>query len=115
VYAGVLSRCAALQMARAEEVEDFGRLNSVLPEAEANQVMAEAEVDPAPLLETGEGSHTAPAYTVSGGGSPTATMPMAEDPRRRRQSQQWKIPWRLLGLRRWLSVYGVVREFCLCY
>jgi hypothetical protein len=80
VYAGVLNRCAALQMARAEEVEDFGRLNSTLPEAEADPVMAEAEVYPAPPPETGEVSHTAPASTVSGGGSPAATVPMAEDP-----------------------------------
>jgi hypothetical protein len=80
VCAGVLNRCAALQMARAEEVEDFGRLNSALPEAEADPVMAEAEVYPAPPLKTGEGSHTAPASTMSGGGSPAATVPMAEDP-----------------------------------
>jgi hypothetical protein len=80
VYAGVLNQCAALQMARAEEVEDFGHLNSVLPEAEANPVMAEAEVDPAPLPEIGEGSHATPASTVSGGGSPAATGPKMEDP-----------------------------------
>jgi hypothetical protein len=80
VYAGVLNRCVALQMARAEEVEDFGCLNSALSEAEAAPVMAEAEVYPAPLLEIGEGSHTAPASTVSSGGSPAATVPMAEDP-----------------------------------
>jgi hypothetical protein len=61
VYTGVLNQCAALQMARVEEVEDFGRLNSALPEAEANPVMPEAEVDRAPLLEIGEGSHAAPA------------------------------------------------------
>ena len=80
VYAGVLNQCAALQMARAEEVEDFGHLNSALLEAEANPVVAEAEVDPASLPETGEGSHAAPASTVSGGGSPAAAAPMAEDP-----------------------------------
>jgi hypothetical protein len=80
VYTGVLNRCAVLQMARAEEVEDFGRLNSALPEAEGNPVMAEAEVDPAPLPETDEGSHAAPASTVSGGGSPAATGPKTEDP-----------------------------------
>ena len=67
-------------MARAEDVEDFGHLNSALPEAEANPVVAEAEVDPAPLPEIGEGSHAAPASTVSGGGSPAATGPKAEDP-----------------------------------
>ena len=80
VYAGVLNRCAVLQMARAEEVEDFGRLNSELPEAEADPVVAEAEVDPASLPETGEASHAAPASAVSGGDSPAATVPMAEDP-----------------------------------
>jgi hypothetical protein len=80
VYAGVLNWCDALQMARAEEVEDFGRLNSALPEAEADPVMAEAKVYPASLPETGEGSHTAPVSTVSGGGSPAATVPMVEDP-----------------------------------
>ena len=35
-------------MARAKDVEDFGPLNSAQPEAEANPVVAEAEVDPAP-------------------------------------------------------------------
>ena len=102
-------------MACAEDVEDFGHLNNALPEAEVNPVVAEAEVDPASLPETGEGSHAAPAATVSGGGSPPATAPMAGDPQRRRWSQEWKIPWRRLGLRRWLSGCGVVREFCLCY
>eukprot|EP00267_Zea_mays_P047890 XP_020400395.1 myristoylated alanine-rich C-kinase substrate-like [Zea mays] len=80
VASGTLTAGADAEMARAEEVEDFGRLNSALPEAEADPVMAEAEVYPAPLPETGEGSHTAPASTVSGGGSPAATVPMAEDP-----------------------------------
>jgi hypothetical protein len=102
-------------MARAEDVEDFGPLNSAQPEAEVNPVVAEAEVDPAPPPETSEGSLAAPASTVSGGGSSPATVPMAEDPRRRRRSWQWRIPWRRLGLRRWLSGCGVVREFCLCY
>jgi hypothetical protein len=80
VYAGVLNWCAVLQMACAEDVEDFKRLNSTLPEAEADPVVAEAEVDPAPLPETGEGSHAAPASAMSGGDSPVATVPMAEDP-----------------------------------
>jgi hypothetical protein len=43
-------------------------------------VVAEVEVDPAPPLETGEGSLAAPASTVSDGGSLLATGPMAEDP-----------------------------------
>jgi hypothetical protein len=67
-------------MARAEDVEDFKPLNSAQPEAEANPVVAEAEVDPAPPPETGEGSLAAPASTVSGGGSLPATVPMVEDP-----------------------------------
>jgi hypothetical protein len=61
-------------------VEDFGPLNSVRPEAEANPVAAEAEVDPAPPPEIGEGSLAAPAATVSGGGSSPTTVPRAEDP-----------------------------------
>jgi hypothetical protein len=67
-------------MARAEDVEDFGHLNGAQPEAEANPAVAEAEVDPAPPLETGEGSLAAPASTVSGGGSLPATVPLTEDP-----------------------------------
>jgi hypothetical protein len=67
-------------MARAEDVEDFGPLNSAQPEAEANPVVAEAEVDPAPPPETDEGSLAAPAATVSGGGSTPATAPMVENP-----------------------------------
>ena len=61
-------------------MEDFGPLNSVRPEAEANPVVAEAEVDPAPPPETGEGSLAAPAATVSGGGSSPTAVPRVEDP-----------------------------------
>jgi hypothetical protein len=67
-------------MARVEDVEDFGPLNSAQPEAKANPMVAEAEVDPAPPPETGEGSLAAPASTVSGGGSSSATVPMVGDP-----------------------------------
>jgi hypothetical protein len=67
-------------MVRAEDVEDFGPLNSVQPKAKANPVVAEAEVGPAAPPETGEGSLAAPASTVSGGGSSPATAPMVEDP-----------------------------------
>jgi hypothetical protein len=67
-------------MARAEDVEDFGPLNSAEPEAEVNPVGAEAEVDPTPPSETGEGSLAAPASTVSGGGSSPAIVSMAEEP-----------------------------------
>ena len=67
-------------MARAEDVEDLGPLNSAQPEAEVNPVVAEAEVDPAPPPETGEGSRCPCVYCVwwrlvashcvDGGGSP---------------------------------------------
>ena len=60
-----------LQMARAEDVEDLGDLNDARPEAEVN---------PAPPPETGEGSLAAPAVAVSGGGSSPATAPMVENP-----------------------------------
>jgi hypothetical protein len=63
-------------------MEDFRPLNSVRPKAEANPVAAEAEVDPAPPSETGEGSLAAPATTVSGGGSSPTAVPRAEDPPR---------------------------------
>jgi hypothetical protein len=43
-------------------------------------VVAEAEVDPAPPLETGEGSLAALVSTVSGGGSSPAMVPLVEDP-----------------------------------
>jgi hypothetical protein len=52
----------------------------VRPEAEANPVVAEAEVDPAPPPETSEGSLAAPAATVSGGGSSPTAVPRVEDP-----------------------------------
>jgi hypothetical protein len=61
-------------------VEDFGALNSARPEAESNSVAAEAEADPAPPPEIGEGSLAAPAATVSGGGSSPTAVPRAEDP-----------------------------------
>jgi hypothetical protein len=69
-----------LQMARAEDIEDFGHLNGTRPEAEVNLVLPEAEVDPALPPETSEGSFAAPASTESGEGSLPAPAPMAEDP-----------------------------------
>jgi hypothetical protein len=77
---GLLNRCAVLQAARDENVEDFGALNSAWPEAESNPVATGAEVDPAPPPETGEGSLAAPAATMSGGGSSPTAVPRAEDP-----------------------------------
>jgi hypothetical protein len=63
-------------------MEDFGPLNSVRLEAEANPVVAEAEVDPAPPPETGEGSLAAPTATASGGGSSPTAVPRVEDPQK---------------------------------
>jgi hypothetical protein len=69
---GLLNRCAVLQAARDETVEDFGALNSAQPEAESGPV--------APPPETAEGSLAAPTATVSGGGSSPAAVPRVEDP-----------------------------------
>jgi hypothetical protein len=69
-----------LQAARAENVEDFGALNSTRPGAESNQAAAEAAVNPALPPEIGEGSLAAPAATMSGGGSSPTVVPSAEDP-----------------------------------
>jgi hypothetical protein len=77
---GLLNRCAVLQAARDEKVEDFGALNSARPEVESNPVAAGAEVGPAPPPETVEGSIAAPAATASGGGSSPTAVPRAEDP-----------------------------------
>jgi hypothetical protein len=77
---GLLNRCAVLQAAHAENVEDFGALNSARPGAESNPAAAEAEVNPVPPRETGEGSLAAPAATVSGGGLTPTAVPRAEDP-----------------------------------
>jgi hypothetical protein len=52
----------------------------VRPEAEANPVVGEAEVDLALPPETGEGSHAAPAAAASGGGSSLTAVPRVEDP-----------------------------------
>jgi hypothetical protein len=77
---GLLNRCAVLQATRAENVEDFGALNSARPGAESNPAATEAKVNPAPPPETGKGSLAAPAATVSGGGSSPTAVPRAEDP-----------------------------------
>jgi hypothetical protein len=102
-------------MARAEDVEDFGHLNSAQPEAEVNPVVAEAEVDPAPPPETGEGSLAALRLLCLVEARRRPLCRWRRIPRRRLRSWQRRIPWRWLGLHRWLSGCGVVREFCLCY
>jgi hypothetical protein len=77
---GLLNLCAVSQAARGERVDDFGALNSVLPDPEPNptEAMPEAALQPPP--ETAEGAPDAPAATAAGGGpSPTAAS-RAEDP-----------------------------------
>jgi hypothetical protein len=69
---GLLNRCAVLQAACDERVEDFGALNSAWPEAESSPV--------APPPETVEGHLAAPVATVSGGGSSPTAVPRADDP-----------------------------------
>jgi hypothetical protein len=76
----LLNRCAVLQAARAENVEDFGVLNSARPGVESNPAATEAEVNPAPPPEIGEGSLAAPAATVFGGGLTPTAVPRAKDP-----------------------------------
>jgi hypothetical protein len=77
---GLLNLCTVFQAARNEKVEDFGALNSVLPEAESNPVAVGAEVAPAPPPETVEGSLAAPVATAVGGGTSPTAAPRAEDP-----------------------------------
>jgi hypothetical protein len=90
---GLLNLCAVSQAARGERVDDFGALNSTLPDPESNP--AEAALEPLPEtaegapdapataaspLETAEGVPDAPAATVAGEGPPPTAAPRDEDP-----------------------------------
>jgi hypothetical protein len=66
---GLLNLCAVSQAARGERVDDFGALNSTLPDPESN--LAEAALEPPP--ETAEGAPDAPAAAAAGGGPPPET------------------------------------------
>jgi hypothetical protein len=66
---GLLNLCVVSQAARAERVDDFGALNSALPDPESNP--AEAALEPPP--ETAEGAPDAPAAAAAGGGPPPET------------------------------------------
>jgi hypothetical protein len=80
LYVGLLNMCAVSQAAHGERVDDFGALNSVLPDPEPNSAVAVSEAALQPPPETAEGVPDAPAATAVGEGpSPTAT-PRAEDP-----------------------------------
>jgi hypothetical protein len=66
---GLLNLCAVSHAARGERVDDFGALNSVLPDPESNP--AEAVLEPLP--ETAGGAPDAPAAAAAGGGPPPET------------------------------------------
>jgi hypothetical protein len=66
---GLLNLCDVSQAARGERVDDFGALNSALPDLESNP--AEAALEPPP--ETAEGAPNAPAAAAAGGGPPPET------------------------------------------
>jgi hypothetical protein len=66
---GLLNLCAVSQAARGERVDDFGALNSTLPDPESNP--AEAALEPLP--ETAEGAPEAPAAAAAGEGPPPET------------------------------------------
>ena len=66
----MLNLCAVSQAARGKRVDDFGALNSALPDPEPNPVAAVSEAALEPPPETAEGALDAPA----------AAAPRAEDP-----------------------------------
>jgi hypothetical protein len=77
---GLLNLCAVSQAARGERVDDFGALNSVLPDPEPNPTEAVPEAALQPPPETAEGAPDAPAATAAGGGPSPTAAPGAEDP-----------------------------------
>ena len=61
-------------------MDDFGALNSALPDPESNpaEAVSEAALEPPP--ETAEVAPDAPAAAAAGGGPPPTAAPRAEDP-----------------------------------
>jgi hypothetical protein len=76
---GLLNLCAVSQAARGERVDDFGALNSALPDPESNpaEAVPEAALEPPP--ETAEGAPDVPAAAAAGGGPPPETAEGASD------------------------------------
>jgi hypothetical protein len=72
--------CVVSQAARGERVDDFGALNSPLPDPEPNPVVAASEAALEPPPETAEGVPDAPAATAAGGGPSPTAAPRADDP-----------------------------------
>jgi hypothetical protein len=77
---GLLNLCVVSQATRGERVDDFGALNSVLPDPESNPAAAVSEAALEPPPETAEGASDAPAAAAAGGGPPPTAAPRAEDP-----------------------------------
>jgi hypothetical protein len=88
---GLLNLCAVSQAARGERVDDFGALNSALPDPESNPAEAVSEAALVPPPETAEGAPDAPVAAAAGGDpppetaegapdAPAAAAPRAEDP-----------------------------------
>jgi hypothetical protein len=76
---GLLNLCAVSQAARGERVDDFGALNSALPDPESNPVEAVSEATLVPPPETAEGAPDAPAAAAAGGGLPPEITEGAPD------------------------------------
>ena len=77
----MLNLCAVSQAARGERVDDFGALNTALPDPEPNPTEAVPEAALQPPPETAEGAPDAPAATAAGGGPSPTAAPRADDPR----------------------------------
>jgi hypothetical protein len=80
LYVGSLNLCAVSQVACGERVDDFGALNSELPDPEPNPAAAVSEAALEPPPETVEGVPDALAATAAGGGPSPTAAPRAEDP-----------------------------------
>jgi hypothetical protein len=76
---GLLNLCAVSQAARGERVDDFGALNSALPDPESNPAEAVSEAALVPPPETAEGAPDAPTAAAVGGGPPPETAEGAPD------------------------------------
>jgi hypothetical protein len=89
---GLLNLCAVSQATRGERVDDFGALNSTLPDPEAAleplpetaegapDAPTAAAVGGGPPPETAEGVPDAPATAAAGEGPPPTAAPRVEDP-----------------------------------
>ena len=61
-------------------MDDFGALNSVLPDPEPNPAVTVSEAAVQPPPETAEGIPDAPAAAAAGEGPPPTAAPRVEDP-----------------------------------